>query len=181
MSQERIWWMTDFSPTIIIFPVKEIVMGVNPQKIDTLLALCANSNQKAAKNSKAAMLFDKFWHFVKILRLYKQTVYDLRSLWIIESSRNVVICKKTSNVLMLRQIRIFCLAKIIRKLYEHACGLFFSRHYSATLWYDVKESFLFREQADALFIGKLLEYYIFLNEVWKIGAQHSMQNLYEEL
>ena len=91
VSQERIWWMTDFSPTIIIFPVKEIVMGVNPQKIDTLLALCANSNQKAAKNSKAAMLFDKFWHFVKILRLYKQTVYDLRSLWIIESSRNVVI------------------------------------------------------------------------------------------
>ena len=82
---------------------------------------------------------------------------------------------------MLRQIHIFCLAKIIRKLYEHACGLFFSRHYSATLWYDVKESFLFREQADALFIGKLLEYYIFLNEVWKIGAQHSMQNLYEEL
>ena len=123
-------------------------MGVNPQKIDTLLALCANSNQKAAKNSKAAMFFDKFWHFVKILRLYKQTVYDLRSLWIIESSRNVVICKKTSNVLMLRQIRIFCLAKIIRKLYEHACGLFFSRHYSATLWYDVKESFLFRERAE---------------------------------
>ena len=79
---------------------------------------------------------------------------------------------------MLRQIRIFCLAKIIRKLYEHACGLFFSRHYSATLWYDVKESFL---GADALFIGELLEYYIFLNEVWKIGAQHSMQNLYEEL
>ena len=35
-------------------------MGVNPQKIDTLLALCANSNQKAAKNSKAAMYFDKF-------------------------------------------------------------------------------------------------------------------------
>ena len=80
---------------------------------------------------------------------------------------------------MLRQIRIFCLAKIIRKLYEHACGLFFSRHYSATLWYDVKESFLFRERADALFIGKLLEYYIFLNEVWKIGAQHSMQTLLE--
>ena len=24
-------------------------MGVNPQKIDTLLALCSNSNQKAAK------------------------------------------------------------------------------------------------------------------------------------
>ena len=42
-------------------------------------------------------------------------------------------------------------------------------------------TFLFRERADALFIGKLLEYYIFLNEVWKIGAQHSMQNLYEEL
>ena len=70
VSQERIWWMTDFSPTIIIFPVKEIVMGVNPQKIDTLLALCSNSNQKAAKILwLLGCFFEKFWHFLKIYGL----------------------------------------------------------------------------------------------------------------
>ena len=82
VSQERIWWMTDFSPTIIIFPVKEIVMSVNPQKIDTLLALCSDSDQKAAKILRLLcflMNFDTSWRcFGYINNLGAQELIDNR-------------------------------------------------------------------------------------------------------
>ena len=64
-------------------------MGVNPQKIDTLLALCSNSNQKAAKIlwllGCFLRNFDISWRFMGSGTFLK----------IIESSRDVVICRKT--------------------------------------------------------------------------------------